>query len=229
MRILSKIKRKLIETFPFLDSIQRFFYRFKPYQAKFRAHYLDKGWSDKESVSGGGSTLAATSILRERLPGILDAYNIRSIVDVPCGDFNWMKEVHLDDRSYVGLDIVAELIQADIARYQSDKIKFVCSDMLKDPIPMSDLVICRDCLVHYSYDFIFLALKNIKASKSTYLFTTTFTGIAENKEIDTIGLFRPINLQLPPFNLPPPLLIVDEGKGSGKSMGLWKISDLLSG
>jgi hypothetical protein len=71
-----------------------------------------------------------------------------------------------------------------------------------------------------------MAIKNIRRSNSKYLLTTTYTMLAENREIDTIGLFRPINLLLPPFNLPNPLLIIDEGKGNGKSMALWKISEL---
>jgi hypothetical protein len=61
--------------------------------------------------------------------------------------------------------------------------------------------------------------------------TTTFTECEENVDIVT-GDWRIINLQIPPFSLPEPVLILNEectegdGTYADKSLGLWKISDL---
>ena len=35
---------------------------------------------------------------------------IKRLFDAPCGDFNWMKEVHLLDVDYIGGDIVSSLV-----------------------------------------------------------------------------------------------------------------------
>lgn len=37
-------------------------------------------------------------------------YGVRSVLDIPCGDFFWFKEIKLDLDSYIGGDIVAPLI-----------------------------------------------------------------------------------------------------------------------
>ena len=104
-------------------------------------------------------------------------------------------------------------------------------DLLKDHIPEADLIFCRDCLVHLSYDHALTALRNIARGGSKYLLTTTFTERTSNRDITT-GEWRPINLQLPPFSLPPPERIIVEGCTeaggvySDKSLGLWKIEQL---
>ena len=52
--------------------------------------YQELGWSKRqmESVSGTGSTLENTEILRSELPKVCKKYDINNIVDIACGDFN---------------------------------------------------------------------------------------------------------------------------------------------
>jgi hypothetical protein len=92
-----------------------------------------------------------------------------------------------------------------------------------------DLVLCRDCLVHLSSKDAVAALRNLKRSGSTYLLATTFPEHTDNPDVIT-GYWRPINLELPPFALPRPMLMINEGcperGGADKSLGLWRIADL---
>ena len=53
----------------------------------------DNLWGSAESVSGSGSEFAYTKNLREKLPDLFSRYNIKKILDAPCGDFNWMRFV----------------------------------------------------------------------------------------------------------------------------------------
>src|SRR5215470_10844794 len=62
----------------------------------FSAIYQNNSWRNSESVSGRGSTLARTSVLREALPILLKELNCQCLLDAPCGDFNWMRQVRLD-------------------------------------------------------------------------------------------------------------------------------------
>lgn len=48
---------------------------------------------NSESKSGGGSTISSTTTLRHFLPIFFQKYNIKTILDIPCGDYNWMKMV----------------------------------------------------------------------------------------------------------------------------------------
>jgi hypothetical protein len=83
--------------------------------------------------------------------------------------------------------------------------------------------------VHLSFADARAALANIAASGSSYLLSTTFTERANNTDIGTGG-WRPLNLQRPPFNFPPPLLMFSEEfdvpEYRDKAIALWALSDL---
>ena len=57
--------------------------------------YLNNRWNSKESRSGKGSELIQTVEVRKIIPDIIKKYNIKSILDIPCGDFNYMKEIQI--------------------------------------------------------------------------------------------------------------------------------------
>lgn len=190
--------------------------------------YHKKAWGNGESVSGSGSSLEETKRLREALPEIIKNLNIKSILDIPCGDFNWMRHVDLTGIQYIGADIVPELID-EIYYLTADfnDVSFKILDVTKDKLPQVDLVICRDCLVHLSYQDAMNALANICASNSKYLLTTTFT-LHHNEDIETGG-WRPLNLMDDPFNFPKPLLVLNEGNPHpyycDKAIALWRIEN----
>ncbi len=48
-------------------------------------------WGCSESVSGKGSDLIQSKRLSDGLPNLLQDLNVHSILDLPCGDMNWMK------------------------------------------------------------------------------------------------------------------------------------------
>ena len=57
--------------------------------------YEKNTWGSEESRSGPGSTEKQTRRIREALPTILNNFGIKSMLDLPCGDWNWMKDVDL--------------------------------------------------------------------------------------------------------------------------------------
>jgi len=227
-----QLKLFIKSRFPFLVSLWRqvryFSLRRKPPKQVFTEIYRGNKWGDKDSFSGPGSNLVQTEAVRRVLPLLIQELNCKSFLDVPCGDLFWMKLLEMDFE-YIGGDIVDELIRENQRQYGSNSRKFIHVDLLQDELPKVDLVLCRDCLVHFSYKHIFRALKNIKSSGSTYLLTTTFVGRESNEDIPT-GAWRPINLQLPPFGFPMPMKLIDEECPSDdyrdKHLGLWKTDDI---
>ena len=201
---------------------------------RFRKIFDENAWGNTESVSGEGSNLERTRVVRAALPGLLARHNVRSILDAPCGDFYWMKEVALGDIDYMGADIVQEIIDRDIELYAGPKRRFVLCDLVSDPLPAADLILCRDCLVHLPYSETWKALENFKRSGATWLLTTTFTGPRENHDI-ALGDWRAINLEQPPYNFPRLVEVINEesdevdeelGAFPDKSLGLWRLADL---
>jgi hypothetical protein len=104
-------------------------------------------------------------------------------------------------------------------------------NLITDPLPDADAVLCRDCLVHLSHQDVLAALDNVRRSKANWFIATTYTGNRPNVDILT-GQWRTLNLQLPPFNLPPPAHLVDEkctegdGQFTDKYLGVWRVADM---
>ena len=80
---------------------------------RFQRIFEENAWGNRESVSGEGSNLERTKVVRAELPGLLARHGVRSLLDAPCGDFYWMKEVDLAGVDYIGVDIVPEIIARD--------------------------------------------------------------------------------------------------------------------
>jgi hypothetical protein len=194
--------------------------------------YENMSWGkDQESRSGAGSSLAATENIRRELPKLVEKYGIKTILDIPCGDFNWMKHVDLKGVKYIGADIVTPMVESLQKQYGSKDREFVHLDLMSSDLPKADLVICRDCLVHLSYLDFRRAIDNIIRSGAKYLLATTFTNRRDNNPIRT-GEWSPYNLRQNPFCFPKELECVNENcrewypHFNDKSVCLWSVSDL---
>ncbi|OGS99232.1 MAG: hypothetical protein A3F73_06275 [Gallionellales bacterium RIFCSPLOWO2_12_FULL_59_22] len=189
----------------------------------FSGIWKDNFWGDKESRSGSGSSLAATAALRAWLPQTLDSLDARILGDAGCGDLNWMKELTEPLRLYFGFDIVPELI-IDLRSRFNDRPNcfFSETDIVTATLPACDAILCRDCLTHLTPDAALMAIKGFRRSGSRYLIATTHS-VERNVWVKTGGWY-PMNLSAPPFNLPPPLFTLAEGKT--KSLGVWSAADL---
>lgn len=189
--------------------------------------YNNNAWNNQESRSGPGSTIQATKALVDQMPALFQIFNIKSILDLPCGDFNWMKTVPMPHIDYTGADVVKELVDNNKVSYPDRK--FLHLDLLTDRLPKVDLIVCRDCLVHFSNHAVRRALFNICLSKSKFLLTTNFTDHTTQDDIK-IGQWRPLNLRSPLFGLPEPIYSINENlnlpKYSDKSMSLWSIDSI---
>lgn len=192
--------------------------------------FKTNAWGGGESVSGEGSSLEQTVVLRNILPSLLSSLEVNTMLDAPCGDHFWMKDVSLNC-DYIGVDIVPEIVVQNRRKYISPRKQFLIRDITKDHLPQADCILCRDCLDHLSFADAFRALRNFKRSGAKYLLITTYTDRFRNDDIVS-GEWRPSNLVLAPFSFPTPMQSINEkcteegGKWADKSLALWRIDDL---
>jgi hypothetical protein len=196
-------------------------------EQRFTEVYEKNRWGSAESISGEGSTLEHTVAIREELPLIIKRLSIRSMLDIPCGDYNWMRAVAHGLESYIGADVVRALIDSNQERYSAPSVSFCQLDVTCDSLPRVDLVLCRDCLMHLSNAQVRAAIGNIVRSGSTWAALTSFHNSGRNRDTITGG-FRALNLCQPPFEFPAPAISMDERwpPASNKFLDLWKIEDL---
>jgi len=238
MKVINKCISILNEYFPkivqIIEAIPNLSFNnfFKALNFRFTNIVNKNLWGSEESLSGAGSILNQTETIRKEIPLLIKEMGFKSLLDVPCGDFNWLSQTELDVEKYIGGDIVPDLITLNRNKFQDNNITFECMDITQIIPSKVDLILCRDCLVHLSYKDIFSALKNFKKSKSKFLLTTTFTNRTINRNIFSGG-WRPLNLELPPFNFPKAVKIINEncteadGKYLDKSLGLWNLEKIL--
>jgi len=232
---LKSIKRIIKTKFPFLLSFYRKTQRKKDNvsllinsaESIFTDIYRQNRWGGI-SKSGVGSDLTQTKIIRNELPKILKNFKVTTILDIPCGDFFWLKEVELEFLSYIGADIVDDIINNN-EKYKLKNRKFVKLDIINDNLPKVDLILCRDLFIHLSFDDIWKSINNIKKSGAKYFLTTSYTKTEQNNDILT-GQWRPLNLEIYPFSFPRSIITIDEKstikQDFGKSLLLWRIEDL---
>lgn len=178
----------------------------------------------RDSKSGSDFDIVETAKIRAELLRLFRRLNIKSILDIPCGDLNWFSQIKLsEDIGYIGADIVQELIDDNKARYPDTDFRVM--DIIGSELPRVDLVLCRDLLGYYPNNYIELALANIKSSGARFLLATTFPKVQKTVDIE-VGRWRPINMEYFGLKL---IALIDEnlvnksGENSGKMLGLYRL------
>ena len=201
----------------------------------FQGIYRDKIWGS-DVLSGGGSTVAyavrATKVLSSVLAYIKKQFGLTRVkmLDVPCGDMTWMQHFlkARDDIDYTGFDIVPELIQVHKIKFKNySEWSFQNHDIVENGLSSSfDLIFSRMMLQHLHNDDVLTFLDAVSTSGSKFILTTSFPNTHENIELQHVrGRFHSINLEIPPFSLPPPLCYSRDGPEENNKhyLHLWRL------
>jgi hypothetical protein len=191
-------------------------------RAKFTTIYYRGLWGAHESRSGAGSVRDSLWVMLsgEALAKAVREHAVRSISDIPCGDFNWMPEVlaRLGDIRYVGFDIVEPVVRRN--RKRRPDYEFEPLDITVSVPPASDLIFCKDLMNHLSDADVRLAIQNMRRSGSTYLLASN-NCVDQNVPLSkSRSSSRLIDITAPPFRYPRPLWSLAD------YMSLWRLADL---
>lgn len=198
-------------------------------QQRFQRIHDTNLWGAQASASGLGSEPDATVTLRAELPTLLKRLNVSSLLDAPCGDAGWMARADLAVR-VTGVDIVPDLIDALRARVANGELSgdYHLADVTRDFLPRADAILCRDCLVHFSFANITRTVDNFRRSGASWLITTTFPEWQANADCED-GDWRALNFEHAPFDWGRPIELLNENcleAGGGwrdKSLGVWRL------
>lgn len=173
-------------------------------ESRFAEVWRGRMWLSEESASGQGSERGSGAVVHSLslLDRMIRELGVRSIADLPCGDFNWMPlllERHPRLR-YVGYDVVGELIAENRRRFPG--VRFEQLDVTRRRPRRADLVFSKDMLNHLSEADVWSALENMAGSGARWLMLTTNQGF-ENVELQA-GVphaSRHLNLEAAPYSL----------------------------
>ena len=202
--------------------------RLQTLEERFSAIYRKRLWlygRETGSLSGTGSELENTKSIRSNLPGLLASLRTRTLLDVGCGDFHWMRDLSIDCQ-YIGVDVAQKIVDLNVRKYASPRRSFYAIDATKDRLPSADTVLCREVLFHLSFDDIRALIRNLSASGFSTLIATDDRASFFNADILS-GDFRLLNLTRPPFCFPrSDLCIPDDEVSPGRILPVWNISSL---
>ena len=179
-------------------------------------------------VSGPGSIpgTPTTQNVIKNLNTFIKQNNIKSVLDVPCGDFSWMKDlIKSENLNYVGWDIVGEIIEYNKKKYSSENINFFCKDIVNENnFGNYDLIFSRDFFIHMKINDIKKILNNIRKSNAKFFACSNNSDVLLNRDI-LVGQHRKINLSIEPFNIKKVHSSFYEGN-EDCYVNIYKISDL---
>jgi 2-polyprenyl-3-methyl-5-hydroxy-6-metoxy-1,4-benzoquinol methylase len=163
--------------------------------------------------SGVGSKLENVKEYVEILQKYIDKPEIKTVLDLGCGDWQFSKFLDLSSVSYLGLDVVESVIESNSTSYSASNIKFISRDITTYELPKVDLIICKDVLQHLCNKDVVTTLVKIITSSKFSLITNDFNPEnTENKDIDN-GDYRCLDLTLSPFYLDVVTLLESERVG----------------
>jgi SAM-dependent methyltransferase len=170
----------------------------------------EKAAGKRESASGPGSYLGASAGALKLLRAAIVKYDIRSILDLGCGDWHWMSRLGQPDIggarvSYEGWDASAAMVADLNERYGTNGVSFHTKDITQEPLPSVDLIVARDVLCHIDIRIVRGLVERIRGAARLFL-STSFLEIAENRNIEPYlpiegWGFHKLNLNVAPFDI----------------------------
>lgn len=135
--------------------------------------YAQKQWGggkDENFTSGTGSRDAYTGRYCELINAFIQKHKVQTVVDLGCGDFRVGRRIAKPEISYIGVDVVQDLIAYNERTFGADQIGFQCADLTSGVLPDGDLGLLRQVLQHLSNKEILVALE--KCAKYRYVIVT---------------------------------------------------------
>jgi Methyltransferase domain len=136
--------------------------------------YANNLWGGEkgEFYSGTGSEGKYAEIYIATIRKFFSENNIKSAVDLGCGDFRVGSQFVSNDLNYVGVDVVPKLVEHLNKTQATERISFQCLNIAEDELPKGEVCLIREVLQHLSNDEIGKVLRNCKDFK--YLIITEY-------------------------------------------------------
>lgn len=190
----------------------------------FRRIYKNNVWGG----SGPGSAPDATIQYRGLLADEFKRLKVASVVDLGCGDWQFSRLLDWQGIEYRGLDVVPELIERNVEQFGAPNIRFELRDIFHEPLS-ADLLLCKDVLQHWPNEMV----RQFIPLLQNFRYALITNGIRNptvrtNSEI-ALGGYRPLNLTMPPFNLPLKAVLDYDTTFDHKSVMFWDRKKMLPG
>jgi len=116
--------------------------------------YEMKLWGDNTSNFYSGAGSHEPEIVNPYLTVVISFLKTfdspLTVCDLGCGDFNVGKKLVKHTKTYIGVDIVSDLICYNNQQFKADNLEFKCLDIATEQLPLADCALLRQVLQHLS-------------------------------------------------------------------------------
>lgn len=169
-----------------------------PDREAFRRQY-DLPQSDWGGHSGAGSDAFHTTPYRAFVDTFMRLNDVRTVVDIGCGDWQFSRLMNFEGIDYLGLDVVPELMTSNQQRFGGPGRRFAEMPDALDDVPGGDLLLMKDVLQHLPDATIADFAKQVVPRFRWALLTNSFEKLDTPRNTDTaIGGFRCLDLAAAP-------------------------------
>ena len=156
--------------------------------------YLNNVWGYK---SGPGSDPKFAKLWIKTVNYFLEKEDIKTVIDIGCGDWRLGREYNLENKNYTGIDI-SSVILNETKLNAKENIKFIYGDFEVIDIEPVDLIIIKDVLQHLPNTNIINIINKITKNSRYALFCDDMSE-NNNEDIDVVG-YRHLDLSEQPFS-----------------------------
>jgi SAM-dependent methyltransferase len=166
-------------------------------------NFFDRNYS-VGGTSGDGSTVDVTTVYRHIIEEFIRLNQVRTVLDVGCGDWRFSRRIPWDDYgiTYLGLDVSPFIVARNTQEYGHDRRKFAVIGEPREILNHGrfDLIICKDAMQHMPNAIINEYLDVFsEAGRFSLLTNDAFPLINLNQDIDAGG-WRALDLRIAPFS-----------------------------
>jgi SAM-dependent methyltransferase len=165
---------------------------------EFDTIYENNRWGYK---SGPGSDPDQAKVWIDIVNSFLEKEDVKTVMDIGCGDWRLGQKYKLNNKSYTGIDISSVILDETMA-YSTENVKFIHADFEFLDVEPVDLIIIKDVLQHLPNSKIISIVNKIKNNARYALFCDMYIKVNDrelNTDIPT-GRARPIDLLESPFS-----------------------------
>jgi len=164
----------------------------------FNRYYLNNAWIG--GGSGSGSTAENTTAYREFLASFLRQFEIKSVVDLGCGDWQFSRLIDWTGIDYLGID-VSKVVLQNTKKFTNPNVRFANMDALSGDLPAADLLLVKDVIQHWSNSDIAHLIPVLNRYKYALITNTSHKNTTRINENIRPGACRPVDLSAEPFNV----------------------------
>lgn len=161
---------------------------------------------DSNGGSGSGSTLENCQPLICWLTGYISENSITSMVDIGCGDLQWIPTlIEQTGITYTGIDCVPRLIESHRNKYKT--MTFLHSDVTQsvDILPPADMYFIKDVFQHWPTGTIAEFVTKLKAivPPGAHILTCDDHATMRSDHDIIMGNWQALHESTPPLNVIP--------------------------